>query len=73
MLFRIAQRFGVSLAAIIAANGIPNPNRIYVGQVLVIFCPALWAYTESFCIILVGRLEFSFFSLFQSQGSYHDA
>jgi LysM repeat protein len=35
-LFRIALHFGVSQAVIIAANGITNPNRINVGQVLVI-------------------------------------
>ncbi len=33
-LYRIAQRFGVSIAAIIQANGIVNPNLIFVGQVL---------------------------------------
>jgi LysM repeat protein len=32
----IAQRFGVSLASLIAANGISNPNLIFVGQVLTI-------------------------------------
>lgn len=35
-LSRIAQRFGISLAALISANNIPNPNLIYAGQVLVI-------------------------------------
>ncbi|MCF2706479.1 LysM peptidoglycan-binding domain-containing protein [Arcanobacterium haemolyticum] len=30
----IARQFGTSVAAIAAANGISNPNRIYVGQVL---------------------------------------
>jgi LysM repeat protein len=33
-LFRISLRFGVSIAAIQEANGIANPNLIYVGQVL---------------------------------------
>ncbi len=32
----IAQRFGVSVASLIAANGIANPNLIFVGQVLTI-------------------------------------
>jgi len=32
----IAQRYGVSLAALAQANGLSNPNRIVVGQVLVI-------------------------------------
>lgn len=35
-LSRIAQRFGVSLAALVQANGIVNPNLIFVGQVLTI-------------------------------------
>ncbi len=33
-LFRIALKFGVSQASIMSANGIANPNLIYVGQVL---------------------------------------
>ena len=33
-LFMIAQRYGVSADMIAAANGLPNPNQIYVGQVL---------------------------------------
>ncbi|HEX2884204.1 MAG TPA: LysM domain-containing protein, partial [Candidatus Limnocylindria bacterium] len=32
----IAQRFGTTVAAIQAANGIADPNEIIVGQVLVI-------------------------------------
>ena len=32
----IARRYGVSLAALAQANGLSNPNRIAVGQVLVI-------------------------------------
>ncbi len=32
----IAQRYGVTVAAIVAANNIRNPNLIYVGQCLVI-------------------------------------
>lgn len=35
-LFRIALRFGTTVEAIARANGILNPNRIYVGQVLLI-------------------------------------
>ncbi len=35
-LFLIAQRFGVPLDALIAANGITNPDRIEVGQVIII-------------------------------------
>ncbi|MGQ9907771.1 MAG: LysM peptidoglycan-binding domain-containing protein [Candidatus Flexifilum sp.] len=38
-LFRIARRFGTTIAALQAANAIPNINRIYVGQRLVIACP----------------------------------
>lgn len=32
----IARRFGLSLAALMAANNIRDPNRIFVGQVLII-------------------------------------
>jgi len=32
----ISQKFGVPMEAIIAANGLKNPNAIYVGQVLTI-------------------------------------
>ncbi|MCS6963476.1 LysM peptidoglycan-binding domain-containing M23 family metallopeptidase [Thermoflexus sp.] len=35
-LTRIAARFGTTVSAIVEANGLTNPNRIYVGQVLVI-------------------------------------
>jgi len=35
-LFRIALRFGVSMQALAAANGITNYNHVYVGQALVI-------------------------------------
>jgi LysM repeat protein len=35
-LYRIAATFGTTIDAIVAANGIVNPNLIYVGQVLVI-------------------------------------
>ncbi len=33
-LFRIALRYGVTLDALMRANGIVNPNLIFVGQVL---------------------------------------
>lgn len=35
-LYRIARRYGTSVQAIAAANHIPNPNRIYAGQRLII-------------------------------------
>lgn len=35
-LSRIAQRFGTTFQAIAQANNLANPNRIYVGQVLII-------------------------------------
>lgn len=35
-LFRISQQYSVSVEAIIAANGLPDPNRIFVGQALLI-------------------------------------
>lgn len=35
-LFRIALRYGVDMNELAAANGITDPTRIYVGQVLVI-------------------------------------
>lgn len=37
-LFRIARRFGTTMGALQTANAIPNINRIYVGQRLVIAC-----------------------------------
>jgi LysM repeat protein len=33
---KIARRFGIDEAALLDANGITNPNRVYVGQVLTI-------------------------------------
>ena len=33
-LFSIARRYNTTVSAIVAANNIPNPNLIYVGQVL---------------------------------------
>jgi LysM repeat protein len=38
-LYSIARRFGVTVQAIVAANNISNPHRIYVGQRLVIPAP----------------------------------
>lgn len=35
-MFRIAQQYDVSVEAIIAANAVPDPNRIFVGQALLI-------------------------------------
>jgi LysM repeat protein len=35
-LYRIALRYGTTVSAIAAANHLPNPNRIYVGQRLII-------------------------------------
>ena len=35
-LFRIALRYGVSVDAMVQANGLSNPNQIYAGQALVI-------------------------------------
>ena len=34
--FLIARQFGIDQATLLAANGISNPNRVYVGQTLVI-------------------------------------
>jgi len=39
VLWRIALKFGVSASAIIAANNLTNPNRIFVGQRLIIPVP----------------------------------
>jgi murein DD-endopeptidase MepM/ murein hydrolase activator NlpD len=38
-LFRIARRYGSDVPTVAAANGLSNPNRIYVGQQLRIPCP----------------------------------
>jgi len=35
-LYRIALRYGVSMGALVRANNLRNPNRIYVGQRLII-------------------------------------
>lgn len=37
--FRISLRYGTTVGAIVAANGLANPNVIYAGQVLLIPCP----------------------------------
>jgi hypothetical protein len=37
-LFRIAQRYGTSMGAVLSANGLSNPNVIFVGQQLSIPC-----------------------------------
>ncbi len=42
-LSKIAARYGTTVQAIMAANGLKNPNRIYVGQVLKIPSPDLCA------------------------------
>jgi len=39
ILSRIAQAYGVTVSAIVAANNIPNPSLIYAGQVLIIPAP----------------------------------
>jgi LysM repeat protein len=39
-LVRIASQFGTTAAAIASANGITDPGRIAVGQVLVIPAPS---------------------------------
>jgi len=39
VLWRIALKFGVSASAIIAANGLTNPNLLFVGQRLIIPVP----------------------------------
>ncbi|MBN1287050.1 MAG: LysM peptidoglycan-binding domain-containing protein [Anaerolineae bacterium] len=44
-LYRIAQWYGTTINAIAATNGIANPNRIYVGQQLVIPGAAGGVYT----------------------------
>ncbi len=55
----IAARYGVSMSAIMQANGIRNANRIYIGQRLTIpsgSSSAGTAYTGSACAIHVVRL-----------------
>lgn len=46
-LFAICRKFGVDPYEIARANGLPNPNHIYAGQVLYIpassgYCPTCW-------------------------------
>jgi LysM repeat protein len=43
-LARIARRFGTSVSAIVAYNGLWNPNLIYVGQLLYIPHPGYGGY-----------------------------
>lgn len=38
-LYRLAIRYGVPLEALIALNALPNPNRLYIGQLLIIPAP----------------------------------
>lgn len=38
-LYRLAIRYGVPLEALIALNALPNPNRLYIGQLLLIPAP----------------------------------
>lgn len=45
-LFKIAQRFGVGQQAIVTANGIANPDLVYVGQTLTIPDGSTTATTE---------------------------
>lgn len=42
-LFAIASRFGLTVTDVAVANGIRNPNYLYVGQRLVIPSPKAWA------------------------------
>jgi len=46
-LYSIARQFGVSVQAILAANNLPNPNCIYVGQKLLIPSPGTPAPTPT--------------------------
>jgi LysM domain len=39
-LFRISLNYGTNYPSVAAANGITDPTRIYVGQVLVMVCPS---------------------------------
>lgn len=45
-LTRIAARYGVTVQAIVRANGLVNPNFIWVGQRLVIPCGSTCAYVH---------------------------
>lgn len=51
-LTRIAWRYGTTVQAIAAANGIANPNRIYVGQVLRIPCPGWYPAPRPACHVV---------------------
>ncbi len=43
-LYRIAQAYGLTVAALQAANGIANPRLIYAGQVLIVPCTSAGGY-----------------------------
>lgn len=64
-LWNIAERYGISLSEIIAANSLPDPNRLLIGQSLVIpiafrqyrpsrgnimaNCPKIWSCRRVYC------------------------
>jgi LasA protease len=56
---QIAQRYGVSLESLIAANKLPNPNLLEVGQELVIPAPDPSSSGPSFKIIPDSELVYS--------------
>ena len=49
-LTRIAERYGVSVAALLRANDLPNPNLLKVGQIITLPAPPV-DYTPSFHIL----------------------
>ncbi|MGB9593971.1 MAG: LysM peptidoglycan-binding domain-containing protein [Anaerolineae bacterium] len=51
-LTRIAWRYGTTVQAIAAANGIWNPNCIYAGQVLRIPCPTWYPGPRPTCHVV---------------------
>ena len=55
---RIAQRYGVSLEALIAANNLANPNYLEVGQALIIPAPEPGSTGPSFKIIPDSELVY---------------
>ena len=56
---QIAQRYGVSLEALIAANKLPNPNLLEVGQELIIPAPDASGAGPAFKIIPDSELVYS--------------
>jgi LasA protease len=56
---QIAQRYGVSLEALIAANNLANPNLLEVGQALIIPAPDPGSTGSSFKIIPDSELVYS--------------